>query len=110
MAKPNLRLPSLKKYRDRHGKMRFYFRPTGAALPGKPGSAEFMAAYHAALGSSDAQTPAVVEKTIRRRTDAEGSIDWLVTKYFNSDAFKPPPVGLSLDTQAGRRRALERFR
>jgi integrase len=33
-----------------------------------------------------------------------------VTKYLNSDAFKPPPTGLALETQAGRRRALERFR
>jgi integrase len=90
--------------------MRFYYRPTGVALPGKPGSREFMAAYYAALGGSDAPMLTVVEKTIRRRTDAEGSVDWLVTQYFNSDAFKPPPIGLALETQAGRRRTLERFR
>jgi integrase len=112
MAKPNLRLPFVKKYRDRHGTMRFYYRPTGAALPGKPGSREFMAAYHAAHEGSLADAPSlsVVKKTPRLRTDAEGSIDWLVTKYFNSDAFKPPPIGLALETQAGRRRTLERFR
>src|SRR2546429_2088290 len=111
MAKPNLCLPSLKKYRDRHGKMRFYYRPTGVALPGKPGSPEFMAAYHAALGGSDnAPMLSVVDKTVKRRTHEEGSIDWLVTQYFNSDAFKPPPIGLALETQAGRRRTLERFR
>jgi hypothetical protein len=44
MAKPNLRLSFVKKYRDRHGKMRFYYRPTGVAFPGLPGSREFMAA------------------------------------------------------------------
>src|ERR1700676_3936718 len=113
MAKQNLRLPFVKKYRDRHGKMRFYFRPTGAALPGKPGSPEFMAAYHAAQdldGVAASPELAVVKQTPRLRTDAEGSIDWLVTKYLNSDPFKPPPIGLSLETQAGRRRTLERFR
>jgi Phage integrase family len=106
MAKPNLRLPFLKKYRDRHGKMRFYYRPTGAALPGKPGSPEFMAAYHAAHEGITGPELTVVKKTPRLRTDAEGSIDWLVMKYFNSDQWKR----LAPDTQAGRRRMLERFR
>jgi integrase len=91
--------------------MRFYYRPTGRALPGKPGSREFMAAYQAARGDADAPTLSVVRKTPRLRTDAEGSIDWLVTQYFESVAFKHPDEGgLALETQAGRRRALERFR
>jgi hypothetical protein len=86
MAKPNLRLPFLKSYRDRHGKLRFYYRPTGAALPGKPGSPEFMAAYHAAQGvDTSAPQLTIVKKTPRLRTDAEGSIDWLVEKYYASD-------------------------
>ena len=109
MAKPNLRLPFLKKYRDRHGKLRFYYRPTGTALPGKPGSPEFMAAYHAAQGLAGvavAPELTVVKKTPKLRTDAEGSIDWLVTKYFDSDQWKR----LSKGTHGGRRRALERFR
>jgi integrase len=106
MAKPNLRLPFLKKYRDRHGKLRFYHRPTGAPLPGLPGSPEFMAAYHAACGNIEQPVLTVVRKTPRLRTDAEGSIDWLVEKYFGSDQWKR----LSTDTQNGRRRMLERFR
>src|ERR1700731_1370113 len=99
MAKPNLRLPFVKKYRDRHGRMRFYYRPTGAALPGKPGSAEFMAAYQDAHGFDGVAAPAltIVKKTPRLRTDAEGSIDWLVMKYFNSDQWER----LSTDTQNG---------
>ena len=107
-ARLQCRVPFVKKYRDRLGTMRYYHRPTGTALPGKPGSYEFMVAYHTACG--DAPTLSIVKKTIRRRTDVEGSIDWLVTQYFNSDAFKSPPIGLALETQAGRRRTLERFR
>lgn len=114
MAKPNLRLPYLKKYRDRHGKLRIYHRPTNTVLPGKIGSPEFMNAYHAACGHSVPAVPelTVVKKTPRLRTDAEGTIDWLVTKYFNSDAFTQPPEkgGLAAETKAGRRRTLERFR
>jgi hypothetical protein len=105
MAKPNLRLPFLKKYHDRHGKLRFYHRPTGTPLLGKPGSPEFMTAYHTACGHV-APTLTLVKQTPRLRTDAEGSIDWLVTNYFNSDQWKR----LSKDTQDGRRRTLERFR
>jgi integrase len=47
-----LRLKYVNEYRDRHGKVRRYFRRPGCravALPGLPGSVEFMAAYQAAL-------------------------------------------------------------
>jgi integrase len=47
-----IRLPYISEYRDRHGKLRRYFRRRGGrsiALPGLPGSIEFMAAYQAAL-------------------------------------------------------------
>jgi site-specific recombinase XerD len=47
-----IRLPYISEYRDRHGKFRRYFRRRGGrsiALPGLPGSIEFMAAYQAAL-------------------------------------------------------------
>jgi hypothetical protein len=57
-------------------------------------------------GAVASPEPTVVKRTPRLRTDAEGSIDWLVTKYFNSDQWKR----LSTDTQNGRRRMLERFR
>jgi site-specific recombinase XerD len=111
MAKANLRLPFLKKYRDRHGKLRFYYRPTGVALPGKPGSHEFMIAYHAAHEGITGPELTVVKKTPRLRTDAGGSVDWLVTRYLESDAFRHPDEGgLALETQTARRRVLERFR
>jgi integrase len=47
-----LKLRYVNEYRDRHGKVRRYFRRPGARaipLPGLPGSIEFMAAYQAAL-------------------------------------------------------------
>ena len=45
------RLPYVQEYRDRHGKIRRYFRRSGSRripLPGRPGSQEFMTAYNAA--------------------------------------------------------------
>jgi len=50
----NIRLRYVKAYVDRHGKARHYFRKPGCkpvALPGLPGSDEFMAAYSAALAN-----------------------------------------------------------
>jgi integrase len=47
-----LKLRYVNEYRDRHGKLRRYFRRPGSRsipLPGLPGSIEFMAAYQAAL-------------------------------------------------------------
>ena len=44
-------LPYLQAYRDRHGRQRCYFRKRGmprVALPGEPGSDEFLEAYQAA--------------------------------------------------------------
>jgi integrase len=52
MAK--LRLKHVNAYRDRHGRLRHYFRRPGSRgvpLPGYPGAAEFMTAYQAALAS-----------------------------------------------------------
>jgi hypothetical protein len=44
-------------FRDRMGCMRYYFRRHGkrSALPGLPGSSEFMAAYAAQLNNSSRQ-------------------------------------------------------
>ena len=46
------RLPYVHEYRDRHGKVRRYFRRRGSCripLRGRPGSMEYMTAYNAAL-------------------------------------------------------------
>jgi len=48
-----IRLKYVQRYKDRHGRWRHYFRRPGCAriaLPGLPGSLEFMEAYQAALG------------------------------------------------------------
>src|SRR5262245_41015229 len=50
-----IRLPYVHEYRDRHGKLRRYVRRPGSrrvALPGLPGSPEFMQAYQDALSGS----------------------------------------------------------
>ena len=70
----SIRLKFVKAYVDRHGKARHYFRKPGCkpvALPGPPGSDEFMAAYGAAL----AKTPRV--EIAARRTRA-GSINAMI--------------------------------
>jgi hypothetical protein len=53
-----IKLPFVQAFADRHGHARYYFRKPGfkrAALPGLPGSAEFMEAYQAALGGVPAR-------------------------------------------------------
>ncbi|MDQ6703220.1 MAG: hypothetical protein M3Z96_09035 [Pseudomonadota bacterium] len=87
-------------YRDRHGKVRHYFRRRGFK-PGLPGSAEFMAAYQAALGG--ATTPPIEIGAGRIKP---GSVAAAVTAYLGSIDFG----NLAHATQRDRRRILERFR
>jgi hypothetical protein len=66
-----LKLPFIKEYQDRHGRVRRYVRRRGrpnVPLPGVPGSAEFMAAYEAAI---DAPAAALKEPKKTRRKAAE---------------------------------------
>jgi integrase len=75
-----LRLKYVKIYRDRHGTVRRYFRRRGQKdlpLKGDPGTAEFMLAYQAALGT---RVPMVDE------TKA-GTFARLITDYCRSAAF-----------------------
>jgi integrase len=79
----NIRLKFVKAYVDRHGKARHYFRKPGCkavALPGLPGSDEFMAAYSAAL----ADTPGVEIAATRTRA---GSINAMIIGYLGTAAF-----------------------
>ena len=100
MAK--IRLKFVKAYVDRHGKARHYFRQPGrkpVALPGLPGSDEFMAAYGAAL----ADTPRL--EVAERRTRA-GSISAMIVGYLATADF----AGLAPGTQQIYRRIFEHMR
>lgn len=72
-------------FRDRHGKTRHYFRRPGfkpVPLPGLPGSAEFMAAYQAALAGESA--PRI---EIGAAQSKSGSVAAAVALYLGSMAF-----------------------
>lgn len=93
-----LRLKHVHRFTDRHGRERYYLRLKGrkaTALPGKPGSAEFLAAYHAAIA-----TPAPA------RSPAAGTLNALVASYYRSNRF----TDLRPTTQALYRRQIEHFR
>ena len=98
-----IRLPFIHEYRDRHGKLRRYFRKPGCkrvALSGEAGSEEFMTAYHAALAGASVVAPIGASKT------RPGTVNAAVIGYRQSLAFRE----LSPGTQAVYRSVLERFR
>lgn len=83
-------------YRDRHGKLRRYVRRPGCpsvALPGLPGSAEFMAAYAAAIASVP----------VKPSRFAPGTLAHLVTRFYGSTEF----ANLKPSSQKLYRRVLE---
>lgn len=99
-----IRLKYVNAFRDRHGRLRHYFRRPGCksvGLPGLPGSTEFMEAYQAALAGEIA--PRLEIGTSRTRP---GTIAALTVGYFNSLAF----YSLAPETKRTRRNILERFR
>jgi integrase len=88
----------------RRGRARsfFYFRRPGfkrVALPGLPGSAEFMAAYQRALAGAEKQS-------IGAKRVKPGTVDALVAVYLSSAKFLARPPS----TQATYRNIVERFR
>jgi integrase/recombinase XerD len=98
-----IRLQYVNAFRDRHDKVRHYFRRPGCKsvpLPGLPGSAEFMEAYQAAL----ANAPRV---EIGASRTMPGTISALVVAYYNSAEFKHQ---FAVATQGMRRAIIERFR
>jgi integrase len=95
------RYPYIKQYYDSYGKLRRYFNRRGypsAPLPGKPGSPEFMQAYHAALAQCRVEP--------ERRTLKLGTVSAVVAAYYVSQDFAAFAPG----TRAMRRAILERFR
>lgn len=94
-----IRLLHVERFRDRHGRVRYYFRRghgPRCALPGEPGSEEFMAAYAAALAKSP---------RVQGAPKAAGTFGALVQAYLRSTDF----LRNSASTQAVTRSILERF-
>jgi integrase len=92
-------------FRDRHGRMRRYFRPPGrkpVPLPGLPGSDEFMEAYQKALRACD-----TAPSTIGASRTQAGTLDAAIVAYYASPDFK---TELAATTQDMRRAILERWR
>src|SRR5262245_39724000 len=97
-----IRLQFVQVFRDRHGKTRHYFRRPGhkrVALPGLPGSTEFMEAYASSLGDAP-----VIE--IGASKTKAGTVSALAVAYYKSAEF----AGFAEDTQSMRRAIIERFR
>ncbi len=99
-----IRLRYVNGFRDRHGRVRYYFRRRGEkAIPlsGLPGSETFMAAYAMALAAVPDQ-PEIIGTS---RT-MPGTINALAVDYYRSTEWDD----LSVDTRKTRRRIIERFR
>jgi integrase len=94
-----IKLKYVNEYRDRHGKVRRYFRRPGCRaipLPGLPGSIEFMSAYEAALASVLPPLPSSKHVTA-------GSLAAVAAGYFRSSDF----ANLSPSSQRSYRVALK---
>ena len=96
-------LPFVHRFRDRHGKLRHYFRRPAfkqVPLPGLYGSTEFMQAYDAAI----AGPPELVE--IGASRTLPGTVNAAIVAFYKSHGFtKNRPI-----TQATDRGILESFR
>ena len=95
-----IRLKYVHAFRDRFGRMRYYFRRHGqhTALPGLPGSNEFMAAYATLLG--DASKRVAVRSMV-----APGTFAALAVRYFGS----PQYLSLSPTSRTNYRRVIDSF-
>ena len=95
-----IRLKYVHAFRDRMGRMRYYFRRHGkrSALPGVPGSSEFMASYAAQLNNPPEQCEA-------RPTAAAGTFAALATRYYGS----PQYLRLSATSRSNYRRVIDGF-
>ena len=104
-----IRLQFVHEFRDRHGKVRRYLRRSGCKavpLPGLPGSAEFMAAYQAALAGMTAP-----QKQIGAARTVAGTVQALVAAYLDCSPGSTSPLkALAAETQRTRRNILENLR
>jgi enterobacteria phage integrase len=95
-----IRLKYVHAFRDRMGRMRYYFRRHGkrSALPGRPGSDEFMAAYAAHLRD-------LANEGELRQAAAPGTFAALAIRYFGS----PQYLRLSAASRSNYRRVIDGF-
>lgn len=94
-----IKLQYVNEFVDRHGHVRRYFRRKGQkriALPGSPGSPEFMRAYGAALEG----------KTVHQGPSKPGTIEELVCAYYGSHEYR----ALKPVTRQTYRQQIELFR
>jgi integrase len=97
------RMKYVKAFRDRHGRMRYYYRRPGfpsIALTGEPGSRAFADAYEAAAQTGRPYGLAGSDRTI------PGSFSALIIEYYGSTGY----VRLKDITKATYRNSLEAFR
>ena len=98
-----IRLRYIQRFRDRHGKLRYYLRRPGCKrvpLPDPPGCPAFMAAYHAAMAATSEPDRFGADRVTL------GSVDALALEWYQSASFRQ----LAGSTQAVYRRNLERIR
>jgi len=95
-----IRLKYLHAFRDRLGRMRYYFRRRGKriALPGLPGSSEFMTAYASQIGETSKHVAVRAEMM-------PGTFGALATRYFGSPQYQ----SLSPSSRTNYRRVIDRF-
>jgi hypothetical protein len=93
--------------RNRHGRLRWYFRPDRAKprvrLPDDYGSPAFEAAWRAAVAGQVLPAPQILPRQGRRAS--RNSLGWLVSLYLASPAF----LGNRASTQRPRRTMLEKL-
>jgi integrase len=102
MQSLRVRLPFIHEYKDRHSRVRRYFRQRGKPLiplPGAPGSPEFMTAYNAACA-------AMTVREIGSAKSLPGTVSTTIAAYYRDNRF----TALATDTQKLRRGILENFR
>lgn len=99
---PRREWPHVERWRDRHGKVRYYFRKgKGPRVPLPPaGSPEFDVAYLAAASG------AIAPRRKREERAKPGTIAALIVSYMRSEAY----VGLRETTKVGYRTRIETLR
>jgi integrase len=99
-----IRLAYVHEFRDRHGRVRRYVRLPGfkrIALPGAPGSPEFMAVYNAARSGHE-----IERRPIGANRSVPGTVSAAIAAYYLDASF----LALAEGSRKMRRAILERFR